>query len=130
MGWNDWYQFTCEISDPIIRAAADRMVNSGMRAAGYEYLDIDDCWQGNRDAKGFIHPNARFPDMKALAGYVHSKGLKFGLYSSPGPKTCQNLEGSYGHEEKDGWELMQPLADSNVHSFEHSSAAIKLEPGS
>lgn len=101
MGWNDWYQFGCQVSDPIVRAAADAIVSSGMKAAGYEYVNVDDCWQGQRDKKGFIHPNARFPDMKALADYVHSKGLKFGLYSSPGPKTCDDYEGSYGHEEQD-----------------------------
>jgi alpha-galactosidase len=65
------------------------------------YVNIDDCWQGKRDEKGFIHPNERFPDMKALADYIHSKGLKFGIYSSPGPKTCAQYEGSYRHEEQD-----------------------------
>jgi len=101
MGWNDWYQYKCTISDPIVRANADALVSTGMKAAGYTYVDIDDCWQGKRDAKGNIHPNSRFPNMKALADYIHSKGLKFGLYSSPGPKTCAGYEGSYGHEEQD-----------------------------
>jgi alpha-galactosidase len=72
-----------------------------MKAAGYTYVNIDDCWEGKRDARGFIHPNAKFPDMKALADYVHSLGLKLGIYSSPGPKTCGGYEGSYGHEEQD-----------------------------
>jgi alpha-galactosidase len=101
MGWNDWYQYGCKVSDSIIRANAEALVSTGMKAAGYVYVNIDDCWQGKRDEKGFIHPNDRFPDMKALADYIHSKGLKFGIYSSPGPKTCAKYEGSYGHEEQD-----------------------------
>jgi len=68
---------------------------------GYQYVNIDDCWQGRRDAQGNIQPNERFPDMTALAAYVHSKGLKLGIYSSPGPKTCAGYEGSFGHEEQD-----------------------------
>jgi alpha-galactosidase len=98
MGWNSWNHYGCKVTDAIVRAAADAMVSSGMKAAGYEYVNVDDCWQGKRDAQGRIHGNARFPDMKALGEYVHSKGLKFGLYSSPGPKTCEGYEGSYGHE--------------------------------
>ena len=101
MGWNDWYQYECKVTDSIIRANADALVNTGMKAAGYIYVNIDDCWQGKRDEKGFIHPNERFPDMKALGDYIHSKGLKFGIYSSPGPKTCGQYEGSYRHEEQD-----------------------------
>ena len=69
-----------------------------MRDAGYIYVNVDDTWEDKRDAQGIIHPNSKFPDMKALADYVHSKGLKFGIYSSPGPKTCAGYEGSYGHE--------------------------------
>ncbi len=101
MGWNSWNHFECKVSDAIVRAQADAMVASGMKAAGYVYVNIDDCWQGSRDAQGFIRPNERFPDMKALADYVHSKGLKLGIYSSPGPKTCAGYEGSFGHEEQD-----------------------------
>jgi len=101
MGWNDWYQFECKVTDSVIRAAADALVSSGMKAAGYEYVNVDDCWQGQRDPQGFIQPNERFPDMKELADYIHSKGLKFGLYTSPGLKTCAGYEGSYGHEEQD-----------------------------
>jgi len=108
MGWNDWYQYGCQVSDQIVRANASAMVKSGMKAAGYTYVNIDDCWQGQRDAKGFIHPNDRFPNMKELGDYIHSLGLKFGIYSSPGPKTCAGYEGSYGHEQQDadtyaGW---------------------------
>jgi alpha-galactosidase len=101
MGWNSWYGFGCKVTDPILRTQADALVSSGLKAAGYVYVNIDDCWQGPRDAQGVIHPNSNFPDMKALAGHIHSKGLKFGIYSSPGPKTCAGYEGSYGHEEQD-----------------------------
>ena len=101
MGWNSWNHFECKVSDAIIRAQAAAMVSSRMQAVGYTYVNIDDCWQGKRDSQGRIHPNERFPDMKALADYVHSKGLKLGIYSSPGPKTCAGYEGSYGHEEQD-----------------------------
>ncbi|MEJ2008922.1 MAG: glycoside hydrolase family 27 protein [Acidobacteriota bacterium] len=101
MGWNDWYQYKCTVTDAAVRANVDVLVSSGMRDAGYRYVNIDDCWQGKRDARGNIHPNSRFPDMKALADYIHSEGLKFGLYSSPGPKTCAGYAGSYGHEEQD-----------------------------
>jgi len=101
MGWNSWNHFAEKIDDATVRAQADAMVASGMRDAGYVYINIDDTWEGERDAKGVIHPNAKFPDMKALADYVHGKGLKLGIYSSPGPKTCAHFEGSYGHEEQD-----------------------------
>ncbi len=106
MGWNSWNHFKCTVNDAIVRAEADAMVSSGMKAAGYRYINIDACWQGKRDAKGFIHPNQRFPDMKSLADYIHSKGLKFGIYSSPGPQTCGEryggyFSGSYGHENQD-----------------------------
>ena len=101
MGWNSWNHFAAKIDDATVRAQADAMVASGMRDAGYRYINIDDTWEGTRDANGVIHPNAKFPDMKALADYVHSKGLKLGIYSSPGPKTCAGFEGSYGHEAQD-----------------------------
>jgi alpha-galactosidase len=101
MGWNSWNHFAGKIDDAIVRAQADAMVSSGMRDAGYVYINIDDTWQGQRDAQGVIHANSKFPDMKALADYVHGKGLKLGIYSSPGPKTCAGFEGSYGHEAQD-----------------------------
>lgn len=101
MGWNSWNHFASQVDDATIRAQADAIVSTGMRDAGYVYVNIDDTWEGKRDAQGFIHPNAKFPDMKSLADYVHSKGLKLGIYSSPGPKTCAGYEGSYGHEEQD-----------------------------
>ncbi|MEO6983615.1 MAG: glycoside hydrolase family 27 protein [Edaphobacter sp.] len=101
MGWNSWNGFHKTVTDAIVRAQADALVASGMKAAGYEYVNIDGGWQGTRDAQGVLHPNGGFPDMKALAAYVHGKGLKIGIYSSPGPKTCGGFEGSYGHEEQD-----------------------------
>jgi alpha-galactosidase len=101
MGWNSWNHFAEKVTDKDVRAAADALVSSGMRDAGYVYVNIDDTWEGTRDAQGVIRTNAKFPDMKALADYVHSKGLKLGIYSSPGPKTCAGYEGSYGHEQQD-----------------------------
>ena len=101
MGWNSWNHFAGKVNDADVRAAADAIVASGMRDAGYIYVNIDDTWEGQRDAQGNIQTNSKFPDMKALADYVHSKGLKLGIYSSPGPKTCAGYEGSYGHEQQD-----------------------------
>ena len=101
MGWNSWNHFAGKIDDKTVREMADAMVTSGMRDAGYIYVNIDDTWEGDRDANGIIHTNNKFPDMKALADYVHSKGLKLGIYSSPGPNTCAGYEGSYAHEEQD-----------------------------
>lgn len=101
MGWNSWNHFRSKVDDATIRAQAEAMVSSGMRDAGYTYINIDDTWEGERDANGNIQTNSKFPDMKALADFVHSKGLKLGIYSSPGPKTCAKYEGSYGHELQD-----------------------------
>ena len=101
MGWNSWNYFAGRVTDKDIRDSADQIVASGMRDAGYLYVNIDDTWEGERDANGVLHSNEKFPDMKALADYVHSKGLKIGIYSSPGPKTCAGFEGSLGHEEQD-----------------------------
>ena len=101
MGWNSWNKFAGKVDDAAVRGVADAMVTSGMKDAGYIYINIDDTWEGPRDANGNITTNKKFPDMKALADYVHSKGLKIGIYSSPGPKTCAGYEGSYGHEEQD-----------------------------
>ena len=101
MGWNSWNKFANHIDDQTVRGIADAMARNGMRDAGYVYVNIDDTWEGERDAHGNIQPNRKFPDMKALADYVHSKGMKLGIYSSPGPNTCEGYEGSYGHEEQD-----------------------------
>lgn len=101
MGWNSWNHFAERVNDADVRAAADALVSSGLRDKGYIYVNIDDTWEGQRDAEGNIQTNSKFPDMKALADYVHSKGLKIGIYSSPGPKTCAGYEGSYEHEAQD-----------------------------
>jgi len=101
MGWNSWNLFQGRIDDQTVRAIADAMVSSGMKDAGYIYVNIDDTWEGVRDAQGNLPSNRKFPDMKALADYVHSKGLKLGIYSGPGPRTCAGYPASYGHEEQD-----------------------------
>jgi alpha-galactosidase len=101
MGWNSWNKFAGRIDDATVRSIADAMAGNGMREAGYLYLNIDDTWESGRDAQGNIQTNKKFPEMKALADYVHRKGLKLGIYSSPGPNTCAGYEGSYGHEEQD-----------------------------
>jgi alpha-galactosidase len=103
MGWNSWNKFGCNVSEQLIRETADAMVSSGMKEAGYQYIIIDDCWQVARDERGTIVPDPkRFPSgMRALADYVHSKGLKFGLYSDAGSKTCEGRPGSSGYEVED-----------------------------
>jgi alpha-galactosidase len=102
MGWNSWNKFAGRVDDRSVREMADAIVASGMRDAGYIYVNIDDTWEGaRRDKAGNITTNEKFPDMKALADYVHSKGLKIGIYSGPGRKTCAGYEASYGHEEQD-----------------------------
>lgn len=113
MGWNDWYTYYDHITERDVRAAAAAMIRSGMADYGYQYVDIDDCWARKpdsddpalrgpvRDAEGNILPNARFPDMPALTAYIHSLGLKAGIYSGPGPLTCAKFEASYQHEGSD-----------------------------
>jgi alpha-galactosidase len=101
MGWNSWNHFENKISDADIRATADALVATGLRDSGYVYVNIDDGWQGKRTESGALPPNERFPDMKALADYVHARGLKLGIYSSPGRLTCAGNEGSMGHEQED-----------------------------
>jgi alpha-galactosidase len=113
MGWNSWYIWTDRVTDKIMRNAADAMVSSGLINHGYMYVNVDDCWAVNlqsadptyggqpRDAQGNVNSNKRFPDMKALAAYIHSKGLKAGLYTSPGQTTCGGCVGAYQHEEQD-----------------------------
>jgi len=101
MGWNSWNYFGEDVNEADIRAAADALVSSGMRDAGYVYLNIDGTWQGHRDSQGNLLPNKKFTDIKALADYVHSKGLKIGIYSSPGPVDCAGYPTSYGHEKQD-----------------------------
>jgi alpha-galactosidase len=103
MGWNTWNRFGCNVSDELVRGIADAMVKSGMKDAGYQYIVIDDCWQVSRDANAnTVADTQRFPNgIKALADYVHSLGLKFGIYSDAGSKTCQGRPGGLGHEYQD-----------------------------
>jgi len=115
MGWNSWNCFAGAVTEKDIRSAADVMISSGLANHGWTYINVDDYWQVNpgkgksdpslrgplRNPDGSIHPNPRFPDMKGMADYIHSKGLKAGLYSSPGRWTCGGCVGSYGHEEQD-----------------------------
>jgi alpha-galactosidase len=99
MGWNSWNAwYTAQIDEKKVREAADAMASSGLAAKGYQYVNIDDGWVGERDESGKIAANEYFPDMSALTDYIHSFGLKCGLYSSPGPRTCCGHEGSYQHE--------------------------------
>lgn len=122
LGWNSWNCFALDIDDKKVRSAADAMVSSGLINHGWSYINIDDCWMVKpdskdsmlagdpRDARGMINTNKNFPDMKALSNYVHNKGLKIGIYSSPGPVTCQGYTASYEYEQQDAqqyanWEI-------------------------
>ena len=112
MGWNSWNNFGCDINEAIIRSMADAMATNGMKAAGYQYINLDDCWQVSRDSSGIIVADpAKFPSgIKALADYVHAKGLKLGLYSDHGLYTCGGRPGGYGYEYLDAntyatWEV-------------------------
>lgn len=103
MGWNSWNKFGCDVSEKLIKEIADAIVSSGMKDAGYEYVVIDDCWQIDRDENGNIVPDPdRFPNgMKHVVDYVHSLGLKFGIYSDAGTMTCQERPGARGFEFQD-----------------------------
>lgn len=104
MGWNDWYSFGCNVSASLIEQTAKAMVTSGMKAAGYQYVNIDDCWMDpQRAADGSLQADpAKFPDgIKAVADYVHSLGLKLGIYEDVGTKTCAGYPGTYGHDQQD-----------------------------
>ena len=112
MGWSSWNKFQGNIDEDIIKSIADAMVASGLKDAGYTYINIDDCWHGKRDADGFIQADPKhFPHgIKALADYVHSRGLKLGIYSDAGSETCAGRPGSLGHEYQDAlqyarWEV-------------------------
>ena len=129
MGWNSWYVWESHVTDKIIREAADAMVASGMMDHGYQYVNIDDCWAVKpgakdpslggepRDAQGKVNANGRFPDMKALTDYIHSKGLKAGIYTSPGPLTCGGHVGAFGHEELDAQRFVEWGFDFLKHDW-------------
>ena len=103
MGWSSWNQFRCDIDEAMLREVARSLVSSGLRDAGYRYLNVDDCWQTHRTSDGHIQPDAKkFPSgMKALGDYVHSLGLRLGIYSDAGNVTCEKRPGSYGYERED-----------------------------
>ena len=111
MGWNSWNKFACNITDAFVRQIADAMVSTGMKDAGFQYVNIDDCWsQAARAADGTLQPDtSHFPNgIQPLADYVHGKGLKLGIYGDRGTETCGHRAGSEGHEVQDamtfaGW---------------------------
>ena len=133
MGWNSWNKFACNVSEELIKQAADAMVSSGMKDAGYQYVVIDDCWQVRRDESGNIVPDAkRFPSgIKAVADHIHDKGLKFGIYSDAGTGTCQNRPGSRGYEFQDArqyaaWGVDYLKYDWCNHSTQDSQASYSI----
>jgi alpha-galactosidase len=133
MGWNSWNKFGCDVSEQLIRGMADALVSTGLKDAGYQYLVIDDCWQVSRDTDGNIVPDPQHfqSGIKALADYVHSKGLKFGIYSDAGTGTCQNRPGSRGYEFQDArqyaaWGVDYLKYDWCNHSTQNSEASYSL----
>jgi len=133
MGWNSWNKFGCNVSEALIKEAADAVVSSGMKDAGYQYVVIDDCWQVKRDDSGnIIADSDRFPGgIKAVADYVHSKGLKFGIYSDAGTGTCQNWPGSRGYEFQDArqyaaWGVDYLKYDWCNHGTQNSEASYSI----
>ena len=150
MGWNHWYAHHTHITDPLVRQATDVMIASGMADVGYEYVSIDGCWQNAspdaklnhdpsrvgtpRDAQGNILPGRFFPDMRGLVDYIHSKGLKAGIYTSPGPVDCAGFTGSYQHEAQDARQFAQWGFDllkydwcsyGQIAGHDHSLAALQ-----
>lgn len=133
MGWNSWNTFKCDINENLIKEVADAMVTSGMKDAGYQYVVIDDCWQVSRDSLGNIQADPKkFPSgIKALADYIHSKGLKFGIYSDAGLKTCQGRPGSRGYEFQDArqyakWGVDYLKYDWCYHGMQNAQASYAL----
>ena len=127
MGWNSWNKFACNIDEQLMRETADAMVSSGMRDAGYRYLNIDDCWMAReRDASGRLLPDPqRFPHgIKALADYVHARGLKLGIYSSAGTLTCQKFPASLDHEETDA----RTFADWGIDYLKYDNCNNQKRP--
>ncbi|MCC6126453.1 MAG: NPCBM/NEW2 domain-containing protein [Pirellulales bacterium] len=143
MGWNDWYGYFDGVTDRLMREAADKLVESGLADAGYQYVGIDDCWMNApadsqhvkdplrrgplRDADGNIMPNKHFPDMKALTDYIHAHGLKAAIYTSPGPMTCAGYGGSYQHEERDARQFADWGFDLLKYDWCHYSKIAKSE---
>jgi alpha-galactosidase len=139
MGWNSWYVWESHVTDQIMRAAADAMVSSGMINHGYMYVNIDDCWSIKpnsndpglagrpRNGEGEINSNKRFPNMKGLTDYIHAKGLKAGIYTSPGPLTCAGHVGAYQHEELDAQRYAEWGFDFLKHDWCSYGEVVKVK---
>ncbi len=134
MGWNSWNVWAGRVDAGKVRDAADEMISTGLAGHGFGYVNIDDTWEADRDPQGRIQTNAKFPDMKALGDYIHGKGLRFGIYSSPGPKTCGGYTASYQHEDQDAasyaaWGVDYLKYDwcsyGNIAGNDHSLAAYQ-----
>lgn len=136
MGWSSWNRFMESIDDKTVRETAEALVASGLRDAGYTLVEVDDGWQGRRDKNGILHSNSKFSNMKGLADYVHSKGLKFGIYTAVGPLTCGGYAGSYGYEFQDAQTFARWGVDFVMNDFcltpykniaEHQAIYQKME---
>ncbi len=143
MGWNDWYGYFDGVTDRLMREAADKLVETGLADAGYQYVGIDDCWMNAsedskhvkdplrrgplRDADGNIMPNKHFPNMKALTDYIHSYGLKAAIYTTPGPMTCAGYGGTYQHEEQDAKQFADWGFDLLKYDWCHYNKIAKNE---
>lgn len=126
MVWGAWYSLTIAITDPLIREMADALVSSGLRDAGYNVLNMEVGWTGTRDASGRLRANPKFPDIKALADYVHSRGLRLGICTSPGPVDCTGYIGSHGHEEQDA----RTFAEWGIDYIKHDMCSAGATYGS
>ena len=141
MGWNHWYAHYNDITDQLMREAADVMLKSGMADVGYQYVNIDDCWMNApkhkdplrvgpaRDDKGNMIPNKHFPDMKGLTDYIHASGLKAGLYTSPGPLTCAGFAAAYEHEAQDAKQFADWGFDFLKHDWCSYGKIAKITKG-
>ncbi|MBN2209987.1 MAG: NPCBM/NEW2 domain-containing protein [Sedimentisphaerales bacterium] len=130
MGWNSWYIYFTTVSDTDMRDAADAMISSGMADYGYMYVNLDDCWamkrneKPHRDEIGNILPNEKFPDMKAMTDYIHAKGLRAGIYTSPGPWTCAGYVGSFQHEQQDAQQFAKWGFDFLKYDWCHYESCV------
>jgi alpha-galactosidase len=128
MGWSTWNRFMESIDDTEVRETADALVSSGLRDAGYTLVEVDDGWQGKRDKQGVLHSNSKFPDMKVLADYVHSKGLKFGIYTDVGSVSCAGYTGSHGYEAQDAQTFAQWGVDFVMNDICGGGEIYKTRP--
>ena len=133
MGWNSWNVWAREVDEGKVKDAANELISTGLVAHGYQFINIDDTWQGHRDKDGKIMPNSKFADMKALCDDLHGKGLKIGIYSSPGPSTCGGYAGSYKHEDQDaqtyadwGFDYLKYDLCSYGSAVAHNSQAVDI----